>query len=390
MAAGEDAVVIVGGGIIGCLTGWFLRETGHQGRIVIVEKDASYRFSSTALSAASIRTQFACPVNVELSLFGGEFLRDVTTRLDPDAAIGLVEGGYLILGEAETLAARLDALAMQQARGAAVEKLDVAALNKRFPWLATHGVAVATLGTSGEGWFDAWTLLQAARRAAIGRGVEIVEREATGMQVSGDAVTGIACSDGTRIAGRWFVNAAGALSGRVAEWAGIDLPVAPRKRTVFHFKAPLDGAGMPMLFDISGAWLRPEGDGFIGGIQPDADADPDAHDDFEPHHDLFESTFWPLAAERVPALEEVRLLNAWAGHYEMNLFDHNGIVGPHARFENLLFATGFSGHGVMHAPGVARAIAEHIVFGNYRSIDVTPLGFGRIAEGRPMPESAIY
>lgn len=390
VAAGEDTVVIVGGGIIGCLTGWFLRETGHHGRIVIVEQDSSYRFSSTALSAASIRTQFGCPVNVELSLFGGDFLRDVTRRLDPDAAIGLVEGGYLILGSAETLAARRDALAMQRALGAAVEELDVAALNERFAWLATHGVALATLGLSGEGWFDAWALLQAARRAAIGRGVAFVEREATGLDVSGDAVTAITCSDGTRIPGRWFVNAAGALSGRVAAWAGIDLPVAPRKRTVFHFKAPLDGAGLPMLFDVSGAWLRPEGDGFIGGIQPDAEADPDAHDDFEPHHDLFEETFWPLVADRVPALEQVRLLNAWAGHYEMNLFDHNGVVGPHTRFENLLFATGFSGHGVMHAPGVARAVAEHVVYGAYRSIDVTPLGFERIAAGRPMPESAIY
>lgn len=128
----------------------------------------------------------------------------------------------------------------------------------------------------------------------------------------------------------------------------------------------------------------------IGGIQPDADADPDAEGDFEPDHALFEVRLWPLLADRVPALEEIRLLNAWAGHYEMNMFDHNGVIGPHGTYANLVFATGFSGHGVMHAPGTARAVAEWITTGGYQSIDVTALGFDRIAHGRPMPESAIY
>jgi FAD-dependent oxidoreductase domain-containing protein 1 len=233
-------------------------------------------------------------------------------------------------------------------------------------------------------------LLRAVRTAAIARGVTYVAEDASEVCVSGDQVCDVRTAQGGRYAADWVVNAAGAQSACVARWLGIDLPVGPRKRTVFHFKAPLDGRAIPMLFDTSGAWFRPEGDGFIGGIQPDSATDIDADGDFEPHHDLFEERFWPLIAARVPAFEQLRLRNAWAGHYEMNLFDHNGVVGPHSRFRNLLFASGFSGHGVMHAPGVARGVAELIVSGGYRTLDLSTLHYDRIANDLPMLEDAIY
>jgi glycine/D-amino acid oxidase-like deaminating enzyme len=381
-------IVIVGGGIIGCLTALSLRRLG-AGEVTVVERDPTYRFSSTALSAASIRTQFGCPVNVELSLYGAQFLKNVSGELGEDADIGFVENGYLILGDERTAPARRAALAMQRGLGANVDELDNAALEKAFPWLAQDGVAMATLGRRDEGWFDAWALLQAARRAAIRAGAHFVQGSATGFTLSGPRVSGVVV-EGRTLDCDWCVNAAGPSSGAVAALLGIDLPVRPRKRTVFTFKAPLAGTGMPMLFDVSGAWMRPEGDGFIGGIQPDVSCDPDADGDFEPDHTLFDEVLWPLLAARVPALEQLRLGNAWAGHYEMCLFDHNGIVGPHAGIGNLVFATGFSGHGVMHAPGVARGVAERIAFGEYRSIDLSPLAFDRVAANRPMPESAIY
>lgn len=381
-------IVIVGGGIIGSLTAWSLRQLG-AGDVTVVERDPTYRFSSTALSAASIRTQFGCRVNVALSLYGAQFLKHLSVELGEDVDIGFMENGYLILGDEHTAKARRAALAMQRELGAAVDELDATALEKEFPWLSQDGIAMATLGRRDEGWFDAWALLQAARRAAIRVGAHFVKGTATGFGVAGSRISDVE-TEGSRLKCDWCVNAAGPSSGAVAALLGIDFPVRPRKRTVFPFKAPLSGVGMPMLFDISGAWMRPEGDGFIGGIQPDASRDPDADGDFEPDHTLFDDVLWPLLAARVPALEQLRLGNAWAGHYEMCLFDHNGIVGPHADIENLVFATGFSGHGVMHAPGVARGIAERIMFGNYRSIDLTPLAFDRVAAAKPMPESAIY
>ena len=183
---------------------------------------------------------------------------------------------------------------------------------------------------------------------------------------------------------------AGAASGALMAQLGQPLPVSPRKRSVFSFRAPLRVENFPMLFDNSGIWIRPEGQGFIGGIQPPADRDPDATGDFEPHHDLFQDVFWPALATRIPAMAELRLERSWAGHYEVNALDHNGILGPHDEIATLVFSTGFSGHGVMHAPAAGRAVAEIILTGGFVSLDLSPLGYARIRSGRPMPESIVY
>ena len=136
--------------------------------------------------------------------------------------------------------------------------------------------------------------------------------------------------------------------------------------------------------------MRPDGDGFIGGIQPASHDDPDADDDFDPHHDLFEEVYWPLLVQRIPEMDTLRLRRSWAGHYEVNMLDHNAIIGPHDQLHNLLFATGFSGHGVMHAPAAGRGIAEMITAGRYKTIDLTPFGWDRIRDRRPMFETIVY
>ncbi|WOS62023.1 NAD(P)/FAD-dependent oxidoreductase [Sinorhizobium fredii] len=201
-------------------------------------------------------------------------------------------------------------------------------------------------------------------------------------------MTGVKLSDGTSLAADWCINAAGAASAAVVRGLGITLPVSARKRTVFSIKAPLERAGFPMLFDTSGAWIRPEGEGFICGIAP-AD-DPDATGDFEPAYELLEETLWPALAHRIPLLEQLRVERAWAGHYEVNTLDHNGVIGPHDEIPNLIFATGFSGHGVMHAPATGRGVAELITSGQYRTIDLSPLGFERIRSGMPLHETVVY
>jgi FAD-dependent oxidoreductase domain-containing protein 1 len=76
-SSSKEGVVIVGGAIVGSFVAYFLQEMSFSGQIQIVERDPTYRFSSTALSAASIRTQFGCPVNVRMSLFGAEFFRNI-------------------------------------------------------------------------------------------------------------------------------------------------------------------------------------------------------------------------------------------------------------------------------------------------------------------------
>ena len=383
-------VVILGGAIMGSFSAWFLRKQGFAGRITVVEKDATYAFSSTARSAASIRTQFGTPSNIALSLFGVDFFRNVKAHFGPQADIGYRENGYLILGGPDVVTDRMAGVAMQQAQGADVVALTPEAVKTRFPYLNTDDIGIGTFGQTGEGWFDAWSLLSLTRSGARAQGVEYIEAEVAAILSTGDRITGVRLASGDTLACDLCVMAAGAASGRLMATLGVNLPVTPRKRTVFSFRAPVDGATFPMLFDRSGIWIRPEGKGFIGGIQPPADRDPDATGDYEPDHDLLQDPFWPLLAHRIPAMEQLRLDRAWAGHYEVNALDHNGVVGPHDQLSNLIFATGFSGHGVMHAPAVGRAVAEWIIGGRYATIDMVPLSWNRIRDNRPMIETVVY
>ena len=383
-------VAIVGGGVIGCATAFFLRELGFTGSVTVFERDPSYQFASTARSAASIRQQFTTPVSTQMSQFSWKFLDGLGERFGPDGEIAMVHGAYLLLADTAREAMLRSCHETFTRLGADIAWLGQNALADRFPWLNTEDLVGGTLGLAGEGWFDAYMLLRVLRQQARGLGVRFVDKEVAALTREGGRIAGLHCADGEAWGCGVVVNAAGPASGRVAALAGCDLPVEPRKRTMFVIKAPLAGAGMPFVFDTSGIGIRPEGDGFICSALPSEERDPHPGEDFEPDHYLFEDAIWPALAHRIPALERLRLHSAWAGHYEMNLFDHNGVVGPHPEVANLIFATGFSGHGVMHSPATGRGVAELILHGRYVSLDLSTLGYGRIAAGEPIREALVY
>jgi glycine/D-amino acid oxidase-like deaminating enzyme len=166
--------------------------------------------------------------------------------------------------------------------------------------------------------------------------------------------------------------------------AGLTLPVEPRKRCVFVVACRTPLPGMPLVVDPSGIWLRPEGEVYICGIPPDHD--PRADGDFEVDYGLFEETIWPVLAERIPAMEALKLQRAWAGHYDYNTLDQNAVIGAHPEVANFYFANGFSGHGLQQGPAAGRAVAELIVHGGFRSLDLGVFGYDRIAANRPVRE----
>jgi FAD-dependent oxidoreductase domain-containing protein 1 len=184
------------------------------------------------------------------------------------------------------------------------------------------------------------------------------------------------------------VLAAGTGTPALARQAGVALPVEARKRMVFTFSCRAPLPGFPLLIDPTGAYVRPEGDLYLSGMAPPEDADPPATD-FAVDHGFFEETLWPIIAARVPAFEQIKPGRAWAGHYDFNTFDHNALIGALPGCANLFVATGFSGHGLQQAPAVGRGLAELIVHGGYRSLDLSPLGCERIAEGRPLVEENV-
>ena len=385
-------VIIVGGAAHGASLAYHLMaDAAFGGSVLLIEKDPTFQYAATALSAGSIRQQFSSAINIAISLYGIDFLRTVGERLEVDGDrpdIGLREGGYLFLATEGGAATLQRNHALQAEMGADILPLDRAELHARFPYVATGGIAAGAWGRSGEGWFDGYTLMQALRRKARSLGADVLTGEVATVERDGDAATGVRLVDGTLITGGAVVLTAGTGTALLAARAGVALPVEAKKRMVFTFACREPLPGFPLLIDPSGAYVRPEGDVYLSGMAPPEDDDPPATD-FTVDHGFFEETLWPILAGRVPAFEAIKPGRAWAGHYDFNTFDQNAIVGPLPGFANLSVATGFSGHGLQQAPAVGRGLAELIVQGRYVSLDLSPLGFERIGARRPLIEENV-
>ncbi len=387
-------VVVVGGGVMGAATACFLARD-HGAAVTVLERDPTYARASSALSASSIRQQFSQPVNIALSRWSLAFLRRVGDELavgDDRPAIGLVEPGYLVLATDAGAPLLRDHHAVQRSSGAATVLLDAPALRARFPWLRVDDLALGALGLSdagsGEGWFDGPALMQAFRRKAIACGARFVCAEATDFDTAGGRVTAVRCRDGARQGADAVVIAAGAWSAPLAACLGVDLPVHPRKRDVFVFDAPAALPGCPLVVDPSGLWFRPEGRGFLCGAPP-RHGDPDEPPLDAIDHGLFDDVLWPALARRVPAFEALRLRSAWAGYYEMNDFDHNGLAGALPGWANTYAACGFSGHGMQQAPAVGCALAAAIAGGACDAPVLAPLSPQRLLHGDRVVERNV-
>jgi FAD-dependent oxidoreductase domain-containing protein 1 len=379
-------VVIIGGAAIGSAAAYFLtHDAAFSGSVAVIERDPAYARAATTLSAASIRQQFSTPENIRMSAFGVAFFRELKNRFGPEADIGFRERGYLLLaseaGE-ETLAANHE---VQKAEGADIVLMDRAALADHFRWLKTSDLRLGAFGRSGEGWFDAHSLLALLRGAARHKGAQYLHGEVTGITREGARVTGVTLADGRRIGCGTLVNAAGPQAGEVAALAGIVLPVEPRKRCVFVVACRTALPGMPLMVDPTGVWVRPEGEVYICGVSPPPENDMTASD-FEVDYTLFEEVVWPMLAHRVPAMEALKLQRAWAGHYDYNTLDQNAVIGVHPEIANFIFANGFSGHGLQQSPAAGRAVAELIGGGKFVSLDLSLFGYERVAAGRAVKE----
>ena len=389
MTGGTD-VVIIGGGVIGSATAFFLRRDGDC-RVTVVERDPTYERASSARSASAIRQQFSCPVNIQLSRFGFDFLAAAHEHLalaDEKPDVALRQSAYLYLASPCGEAVLRRNHATQVAAGVDVALLDPAGIRERFPWMSTAGVVTGSLGLAREGWFDGPALLQAFRRKARALGAVYVAGEAVGVERDGTAIAAVRLADGARLPCGAVVNAAGPYARHVAGWVGVDLPVEARRRSVFVVSTPAALPGCPLVIDPTGVWFRPEGDRFLCGWSPPEHEDPERLP-LDVDHEQFEAVVWPALAARAPALEQLRLTGAWAGHYDYNTFDHNALLGRLPSVPNLFFANGFSGHGMQQSAGAGRGISELILNGRYTTLDLSELDVGRVAAGRRVQELNI-
>eukprot|EP00756_Hemistasia_phaeocysticola_P000889 Hpha_TRINITY_DN10644_c0_g1::TRINITY_DN10644_c0_g1_i2::g.156601::m.156601/K18166/FOXRED1; FAD-dependent oxidoreductase domain-containing protein 1 len=270
-------------------------------------------------------------------------------------------------------------------------------LGDTWGWLNTEGVTAGAYGKEGEGWFDPSTLLRLLRKRCCELGCTMRTGDVVGFDIRDRRVNLVQMKDGENVSCGQVVNAAGPAAGQVAQWLGVSIPVVPKKRYTQLVQAPVDlrtaKAPMPLLVDVTGAWMRPEGVGFICGISPPACEDPDcASDDFDVKQDAqdrWEDCIWPALAERVNGMEECRLVSQWAGHYDYNTVDQNGIIGAHPDCHNAVFANGFSGHGLQQSPAVGRAVAEIALHGKFLTLDLTRMAPTRFEDQQPLLERNV-
>ena len=389
-------VVIVGGAMLGSSVAWFTASNpDFDGKILVVEKDPTYEFTSTVHTNSCMRQQFSNEVNIRVSQFAAEFVKNFRDFMGGDERVpqpALQSFGYMYLADNAEFAQTLkDSQKIQESLGAGTKYMTRDEIARDYPFYHLDDIVGANHNLIDEGYFDGNTLFDWWKRSAREHGVEYLTNEVVAMTKSanGAKIESVTLASGEIIACGTVVNCSGPRGARTAKMAGIDIPVEPRKRYTFIFEAaePLD-RDLPLTIDPSGVHMRSEGSYYLAGCPPDDDPAVD-FDDFVQDHSIWEEKVWPIIATRVPAFERVKLINSWAGHYAFNTLDQNAIIGPHTNVSNFLFANGFSGHGFQQSPAMGRGISEHIIYGEYRALDLSPFGYGRIERGEKFVEKAV-
>ena len=389
-------VVIVGGAMYGSSVAWFLADNpDFNGSVLVVERDPTYEFTSTSHTNSCMRQQFSNEVNIRISQFAAEFVKNFRQFMGNDERVPellLQSYGYMYLADNEPFAQTLkESQKVQERLGAGTKYMTAEEIHRDYPFYMLDDIIGGNHNLIDEGYFDGNTLFDWWRRSAREKGVEYVTNEVVSMtkNANGSRIESVTLKNGEVINCGTVVNASGPRAVLTSRMAGIEIPVEPRKRYTFIFDAaePLD-RDLPLTIDPSGVHMRTDGQYYLAGCPPDDDPAVD-YDDFDQDHSIWEEKVWPIIANRIPQFEAIKLTNSWAGHYAYNTFDQNAVIGPHEHVENFVFVNGFSGHGFQQSPAMGRGIAEMITFGEYRSIDLSQFSFSRIERGEKFDEKAI-
>jgi sarcosine oxidase, subunit beta len=380
-------VLIIGGGVLACSIAYHLTQRGCR-KVVVVERH-TIGSGSTAKAAGGIRQQFSCEANVRLAMYSVDFFEHFHERLalPPDAGgVDFHQIGYLfLLSTQEAFTTFECSAALQQRLGLPVEVLTAEQVASRWPWLSVNDIVGATYCPT-DGYGSPHEVMQAFATQARRLGASFVE----GADVSATTrkaarIMTVKTNRGSFSPGIVII-CAGAWSGELGRLAGVEIPVQPLRRMCF-VTDPFDAIphDAPMTIEMPNTFhFRPEGAGFMLGTS----------DQDEPYG--FNTTMnWQWlsrvvedAVKRVPVFEQARIHHGWAGLYETSP-DHNAILGPIPGVENMLVATGFSGHGVMQSPATGMIMSEFILDGKAHTIDVSDLGIERFSTGRLNPEKHV-
>ena len=268
-------VVIIGGGIIGSAIAYFLTASpDFQGEVAVIERDPSYAKASTPRSLGGVRQQFSIRENIEIGLFGVEFVKSASQYLKVDndhLDLSWRELGYLFLASSEGERILVENQELQSQCGAKIDILDPENLKSKFPWLNIDGITLGSFGYEGEGWLDPSMFLNAFRAKARSLGAKYLHNEVIEIIKHKQKISSVILDNGVQIDCSFLVNAAGAWAGTVAELAEIQLPVVPKKRIIYGLDCREKlHPKLPLVIDSSGVFIRSEGTGFVCGVSPPA------------------------------------------------------------------------------------------------------------------------
>ena len=390
-------VVIIGGAMMGSSAAWFLTDNpDFDGSVLVVEMDRSYANCSTAHTNSCMRQQFSNKLNVQISQFAADFVKNLRGYMGNDTRVpelDIQNYGYMYLADTDSFADTLrENQKVQLEMGAETQLLNAEEIKARYPFYDVYDIKLGSINLKDEGYWDGGTVFDWWRRSAKDRGVDYVTNRVVAMDVQGSKVCSVTLESGEVIGAGQVVNATGPRGALTAKMAGIALPVEPRKRFTWIFSAeqPLD-QDLPLTIDPSGVHFRQDGPKtYLAGSPPDLEDDVAVDpSDFNMDHARWENHVWPIIATRIPQFEAIKVVTEWAGHYAYNTLDQNAVLGAHPEITNFIFLNGFSGHGLQQSPAMGRATAEWLTYGSYRTLDMAPFGFERIAEGRAFEEKAI-
>ncbi|MEW5922397.1 MAG: FAD-binding oxidoreductase [Candidatus Zixiibacteriota bacterium] len=375
-------VVVIGGGIIGLSTAFQLARLNY-GKIIVLEKELFLGTGATAKCAGGIRAQFTTKINIEMSMKSEEML--VNFEKENDYPVVFEQNGYMFLiFNDQQLAEFTRSVELQRSLGLKVEWLDISQINEIAPPVRTDDVIKATF-CHDDGIADPSDMINGYATVARRLGVDIqIETEVTGFNIEAGEIKSILTKKG-EISAPLVVDAAGPYAAVIGKMAGLDVPVQPIRRQIVT-TGPLDYIPhtFPMVVDVnSGLYFHKESPGLLLGW-----ADPDVQPGFDESVDPdYNDMIIMKALDRVPRLETAEMAKSWAGLYESTP-DHHAIIDFADGVKGFFVCSGFSGHGLMHAPAAGLVAAEKIC-GMKTSIDISPLSLKRFARGEIIEETNV-
>ena len=386
--SGKFDVAIVGGGVTGCAAAYFLKLAGVA-QVCVIEPDPTYARASTPVATGGCRRLFSLPENIRMSQFSigffKEFARHVAVDGDAPDPQWKEEGYLFIVGPGHEKILQ-ENFRVQESLGVRVELLDRAAIAARYPWMRAGDLALGAL-SSEDGWLDPNSVLQGFRRKSQAMGATFIRDRAVDFILRDRRIAEVELATGARIRADQVVNAAGCWAASLAKLAGVDVPVNPMRRFEHFVELEQELPRMPLIKDPQRLVIRPEGRGYCVGL---VSSDEPRGFNFDVAPAWFQDVVWPACSARIPAFEALKLRREWAGLYDECELDGNMILGRCAGGpRNLYLACGFSGHGLMHAPAVGRALSELVVHGRFETIDLSRMGYQRVLDRAPYREQGI-